>query len=586
MIASYVVEDIYFQVSEEPYYIVIELLGSFVAYVDTESGINEVTFNDPIPGDANMLPPTVWNMQDQNGDNLLTGIRISSSLLNAIVWAANILGNFNTSIYTQVLDANLVIDTFWLPPIIFVPADDQLFTEITFGSINVSCTDTVNQEKSILLQFHFYNLSGFGQVFPIFENQDPGFYMEIIDFDLSSTTPVLDEPPIPLPPALLTSILKEVMEKFRPLLNDVLKTMKFFFPENAMPYFPNPTLNLYNQPGCCNGQHGYLETNSYCSCGTGTYRQCNYQCDNADSINEEQINNENAQGFTEHTQDNEYYFDSYALYAFPFSPTCEINNFGDSMVYAPLTYMGGQCLPIPGTNLLGYYLIQISPTTEYQYYDYNLFCDDQCFNCLYEFNNINETKELPTNECLYVSVSQFLINQVDALNMSIFFQFLEKKDMCIGPAYEMPKDSVFLYWIPIDIPSGEFYTSTVCDYSITPADLNSTTALSIIYLGSIVNLLSPVSSCLSIDSNIQLPQNYIRLTFTLTCFEIILGCDEFCNQTCDQRFCIYPLGTCFQAIGYGSDPWLPYIGYLFYNSNSLVILFLTKSKENKEFLTV
>lgn len=46
--------------------------------------------------------PEIWNTTGANGDLLLNGIRLSSTLLEAAMWSIDILGVLNNTYTTQV----------------------------------------------------------------------------------------------------------------------------------------------------------------------------------------------------------------------------------------------------------------------------------------------------------------------------------------------------------------------------------------------------------------------------------------------------------------------------------------------------
>ncbi len=46
--------------------------------------------------------PEIWNTTGVNGDPLLNGIRLSSTLLEAAMWSIDILGILNNTYTTQV----------------------------------------------------------------------------------------------------------------------------------------------------------------------------------------------------------------------------------------------------------------------------------------------------------------------------------------------------------------------------------------------------------------------------------------------------------------------------------------------------
>jgi hypothetical protein len=71
-----------------------------------ESGFTQnVTFDVP-QAEADINLPTVWN-ETHPGALLVNGLRLSSSLITGIIWAANVTGKFN---FTQLVSILLNLE--------------------------------------------------------------------------------------------------------------------------------------------------------------------------------------------------------------------------------------------------------------------------------------------------------------------------------------------------------------------------------------------------------------------------------------------------------------------------------------------
>eukprot|EP00003_Mantamonas_plastica_P024308 TRINITY_DN450_c0_g1_i4.p1 TRINITY_DN450_c0_g1~~TRINITY_DN450_c0_g1_i4.p1 ORF type:complete len:708 (-),score=186.78 TRINITY_DN450_c0_g1_i4:323-2446(-) len=174
----------------------------------------------------------------------------------------------------------------WSPPQMIVPKNDQMNFTIANGYINATCATVGKGFGKLILDFFFYNLKGAGDV-NITHNSsgDPGFYPQVLSFDLNVINMTLKAPPIPLPTTVIDEVMKDMITDFTPELNEYLTTHPMMLPEKIAKYMPNPTIELFNEPGCCNGYHGYMELNTFCKCNDPNpnlhWVECKFKCANS-----------------------------------------------------------------------------------------------------------------------------------------------------------------------------------------------------------------------------------------------------------------------------------------------------------------
>src|SRR5579872_1891044 len=126
--------------------------------------IARLTFDDPDSSGANMLPPTDWDLGLINGSLYqLQGVRLSSSIFEALMWAADTVGVFNKSKTVPFLDTNITLTSQFTSPMTSVDSDNNLIVTVHHGRIDIKC-DSGNETKPIL-DVSFQKLSGNGTIY-------------------------------------------------------------------------------------------------------------------------------------------------------------------------------------------------------------------------------------------------------------------------------------------------------------------------------------------------------------------------------------------------------------------------------------
>ena len=246
-----------------------------------DGSVTMMTYNDPDDNDANMQPPTTWDLSLNNSLYQLQGIRVSSTLLGGFIWAAQTVGAFNTSYTTPFLDANVKFVSEFTPPMTGVNSQGHLLVSISSGRTYLTCSPVgeYRENCSEILDISFHDLSGRGRVYAT--PKDVGVIIEILDFNVSDSNVQVNWPPLPIPPGFLGSIESLALKHMLPSANDYLRENPLMMPPLVASLIPNPSLTLVNQLGCCNGGHGYLDFGSYCSIVDvhNQWKPCTFQRD-------------------------------------------------------------------------------------------------------------------------------------------------------------------------------------------------------------------------------------------------------------------------------------------------------------------
>jgi hypothetical protein len=252
---------------------------------EPDGSVKYLLFDDPDSTDAETAPPLGWNstyLHDGQNLVLLNGMRISSTMLTALTWAGDQIGAFDYGMQVQVLDARLNFNLTWARPLLGIPPTNDLFINIGYGHINGTCANPGRGYQATMIDVGFVNLNGNGYVYPIDNNGDPGFVMQVSAFDVDHANITLHAPPIPLPEVVVTNVLRDLIVQFTPVLNDYLSSHPFVLPANIAPFIPNPILSLVHQGSCCNNMHGYVDLMSLCSCtepsGGDDWKKCGFSC--------------------------------------------------------------------------------------------------------------------------------------------------------------------------------------------------------------------------------------------------------------------------------------------------------------------
>ena len=258
-----------------------DLSGSVITYVDQDRSD---------PPEASIYPPeTSWITSTPKGRGVdhapINAIRLSTTALTGLAQLANKLGYFAYGFNTQILDANLLFNVSFQQPTFSVSERgtlDVLFPRgAMYGTcLNRNCTGRPNPKNNAtihwtnlgnMLHLQFQNITGSATVLAQSghgqgqkgQNQ-VNVTLNISSFDFSHTKIDLFEPKIPLPGALLQSLLQDVVRGQTPEANKLLQQNPIQLPPNFASLLDVPQIHTVQQPGCCETfQHGYLEFDDY-----------------------------------------------------------------------------------------------------------------------------------------------------------------------------------------------------------------------------------------------------------------------------------------------------------------------------------
>eukprot|EP01084_Bolivina_argentea_P019511 36267_1 len=375
--------------------------GKWITYVDYD-----------IAG-ANMQPSVIWpweniiNQQvDINGKIynerlwLLNGLRVTSSLLTALMWAADTIGDLTPSQNFTVLDATLTFNLTWDKPLLGVPYDNILSVEMGYGVINGTCYDTAKgkpaHNETVIISFSFTHLVGNGTVSLDFKNSQVEIEIEVLTFNTSVLYPVLIKPKLPLPTSVVENLMRMLINDSIPMINSYLASNAVIVPSEYAQWVPNPNLTLIHQAGCCNGTHGYMQFYSLCSCdehdpqwsacsnlpcGTPAQFQStitkNQMTHQSDAIIQQNAH----QNIDIKNQDTVPFQIWLNMYSGSTSYSCNFMNMGDEATITLLNNTNGQCKIL--STLLPpnerYYLLDMPSKTDIR--NIRLVCNAQCTAC-------------------------------------------------------------------------------------------------------------------------------------------------------------------------------------------------------------
>lgn len=234
-----------------------------------------VKFSDKSNG-FNLLPSSNWDLNLINNTLFqLQGVRVSSSLLDGFIWAVQTIGAFNTSYSTKFIDTTIHVNNDFSPPITAINIHNQLLVNILYGRIVLFCNN-INGFFSPIFNMTFNDLTGSGSLIPTPDKI--GTTIHIHDFFVNGSNISIDWPPLPISSNFVTNIEKNAVDHFLPKINSYFQDHPFKLPDDIVQLIPNPQLKLYNQPGCCDDLHGYLDFSSYCSMANDNiWQNCNFK---------------------------------------------------------------------------------------------------------------------------------------------------------------------------------------------------------------------------------------------------------------------------------------------------------------------
>ena len=253
-------------------HIVIQAEGTFTATIEGRN----ITFRPPPAAKRIGIPRDAWQFTSvgDKQSHLLQGMRLSSTLLTALMWFADASKETDYHGNTTILDSWINATIFYKPPIVGIPHDMFLNVSILKGVLKADCTPIpydapmTKMERKTIFEAAFFNLTGNGTVkYFVSNNTKPSIILQVEDFDLSTLVTKPFKPRIPLPENLQSEIMKALISEMRPVMNAYLQTKAIVLPENLAPFLAHPIIELFHTKSEDEISHGYISLTSYCTCG-------------------------------------------------------------------------------------------------------------------------------------------------------------------------------------------------------------------------------------------------------------------------------------------------------------------------------
>ncbi|KJE91843.1 hypothetical protein CAOG_02919 [Capsaspora owczarzaki ATCC 30864] len=234
------------------------------------------------PVDATLAPPFDWTTTlnpnaTSDRSYLLEGVRLSSTLIQAIWWATTEAGVLSFHGSAQIKDANTTLDYDFSEPLTAIPATDIISFEVASGFINMTCRDRSTNITSAILAADFENLLGNATVYFSTSNPNaPGIAGKLLDFDTSQLVVQMTAPAFPFPQSSITELVAGLIKTQLDNLNALLKDTPFVIPPPYNVFFTNAEVHAYNQQG----NHGYLDMTTWCDCNefVSHWPTCHFSC--------------------------------------------------------------------------------------------------------------------------------------------------------------------------------------------------------------------------------------------------------------------------------------------------------------------
>ena len=235
-----------------------------VSVMGAHDALVNVTYTPPATSPG--FPPLTWPATPISpGANVrLNGLRVSTTLLDAMTFAADAQRDLDLVFNRTVLDATLDFNATFQAPTFAIPADGVGYTHISNGVLNVTCgtKGSAGLGKPILV-FTFARVEGTANVTLVVKGNSIGLYPHIIAMNKTSFTFNLAAPKLPWSKAAERSIVEHLLGRLQSDVNDFNSKHPVFLPSELTPYLPNPRLTLVNQPP---GPWGYMNIDSFCHC--------------------------------------------------------------------------------------------------------------------------------------------------------------------------------------------------------------------------------------------------------------------------------------------------------------------------------
>eukprot|EP01084_Bolivina_argentea_P159435 277672_1 len=519
------------------------------------------TYLDESYVDSMIAPPTYWPQSPfyksynnvTTGLYLLNGLRLSSTLFSALMWAADTSGQLNPNYTYTVLDATLIFRFEWNVPIMKIPKNGTLLLELTYGTVNGTCYETEGDpsDQHSIIEFEVFNVTANGS---IGLNSKDVLNIEIDQFYLDNVNLSLQAPPIPLPENVINAILKEMLNATVPYLNDWLTAHAFSMPEDIADYLPNPNLSIIHQDEYNYTDHGYAELLSICACAEDSlFTSCNgLQCvfptitpnptsdptisPTISPTIEPSVNPSSSPTiFVNYTFSPTIIPNSnYSVWMYLLDgPTMQLNskdnlcvteNVGDEQIIVKLTNTAGFCEPLNGALIFqgmvnrNYYSLQMDINNN-DIISISLFCDDSCSSCSYSSSNVefgecyNNITVLHNQYNVMFMIYNYkaISNNTEIINNKTAVINNYNNNICYGGNSKMISNNSMI-WITYQ------YSSTCNSYSVLLQNFGTFNSCTI-QNGGRYNKLS----------------SYMNVAGNQTFYTFITGCDSSCNQSlCTQ----------------------------------------------------
>jgi len=99
-----------------------------------------------------------------NSSLVLSGLRVTRLLLNALSWTGKELGYYDHAGVQSIFDANITYNLSWAQPYFQITNTSNLTLAIPSGTLYAFCTSPNGTDKHFLIDFSFTNLSVTGTV--------------------------------------------------------------------------------------------------------------------------------------------------------------------------------------------------------------------------------------------------------------------------------------------------------------------------------------------------------------------------------------------------------------------------------------
>ncbi len=200
---------------------------------------------------------------------LLQGVRLSTELLNSLMWYADMTNITKYHGKASVLDSNINGTISYTPPLIKVEENDILSITIRHGLLLATCRPkdaSPSLEPGVLFKAEFYNLKGSGKINLASTSDHTGIRVSLENLDLTQMNTKPFEPKLPLPKSFENELMKNAIAQLQPVVNSYLREKPLNLPDNLTPFAASPELKLW----MTGGGTGYAELSSFCTCNEGS----------------------------------------------------------------------------------------------------------------------------------------------------------------------------------------------------------------------------------------------------------------------------------------------------------------------------